>query len=87
MCLRIEKKSEDKKMILRLSGRIRSQDLPELKKHLGGITRGIVIDMKDVILVDVEAVRFLGLCKSEGSEFRDCPPYIHEWILREGRAQ
>lgn len=87
MCLRIEKKSVGRKVIVRLSGRIRSQELPELKKLLGGVTGGIVIEMKDVILVDVEAVRFLGLCKNVGLELRDCPTYIDEWMAREGRAQ
>jgi len=86
MCLRIEKKSEGQKVVVRLSGRIRSQDLLELKKFLDGITEEKVIDMKDVTLVDVEAVRFLALCERERLGLRNCPPYIQEWILREGRT-
>jgi hypothetical protein len=87
MCLRIEKKSEGQKVVVRLSGRIRSQELLGLKKLLDGITQGKIIDMKDVTLVDVEAVRFLSLCEDAGLELRNCPPYIREWILREGRTE
>ena len=74
-------------MVIRLSGRIRSQELSDLRKLLDGISEEKIIDMKDVTLVDVEAVRFLGLCESEGWGLRSCPPYIHEWILREGRSE
>lgn len=83
MSLRIEKKAEGPDMIIRLSGRIRSGGLLEVRKHLESDTERIVIDMKEVNLVDLEVVRFLGLCESGGMELRNCSPYIREWILRE----
>jgi hypothetical protein len=39
--------------------------------------------MAEVTLVDVEVVRFLGSCETQGVELRNCPVYIREWIARE----
>ena len=44
-----------------------------------------VLDLDEVTLVDVEVVRFLGMCEKEGTELLHCPPYIREWISREQR--
>ena len=43
----------------------------------------IIVDLGEVTLVDVEAVRFLSDCENEGVVPVRCPPYIREWILRE----
>ncbi len=86
MSFRIENKSEGQNVVIRLSGRIRAEGLLELKKHLESVTERIVIDMKEVTLVDREGVQFLGLCESEGMELRNCSSYIREWILRERRG-
>jgi hypothetical protein len=34
-------------------------------------------------LVDREAVKLLALSEAHGTELRNCPPYIHEWVTRE----
>jgi len=86
MSFRIENKSEGQNVVIRLSGRIQAEGLLELKKHLESVTERIVIDMKEVTLVDREGVQFLGLCESEGMELRNCSSYIREWILRERRG-
>ena len=44
---------------------------------------GFVIDLKNVLLVDREAVRLLALSETDGTELRNCPPYIREWVTRE----
>jgi hypothetical protein len=44
--------------------------------------RRIVLDLKDLHLVEREAVIFLA--KSEADvQIKNCPPYIREWIRRE----
>ena len=55
----------------------------ELKRELEGVTENVALDLKEVTRVDVEAVRFLGACVVQGTELRNCPPYITEWIQRE----
>jgi ABC-type transporter Mla MlaB component len=81
--LKIDRSSENQKTILRLSGRIDPEGVLELKRELEGVTENVALDLKEVIRVDLEAVRFLGACVFQGIELRNCPPYISEWIRRE----
>jgi alpha/beta hydrolase fold len=37
------------------------------------------LDLDAVTLVDVDVVRFLGVCEAEGRTIRHGPPYIREW--------
>jgi len=82
MVLKIDKDSERGRAILRLSGRIQSEQLEELKKQMEGIPE-VVVDLKDVKLVDRDVVRFLADSETNGTELRHCSPYIREWILKE----
>ena len=41
------------------------------------------IDLKNVVLVDREAVKLLALSEARGTELRNCTPYIREWVTRE----
>jgi hypothetical protein len=41
------------------------------------------LDLEEVILVDVEVVRFLGMWEAKGVELSHCSPYIREWVFRE----
>ena len=43
----------------------------------------LAIDLKNVDLVDREAVKFLAQRELNGTILRNCPPYIREWITRE----
>ena len=43
----------------------------------------LAIDLKNVSLVDREAVKVLARCETNGTELRNCPPYIREWVSRE----
>jgi hypothetical protein len=45
-----------------------------------------VLDLKEVTLVDVEVVRFLGRSEVEGVEIVRCSQYIREWMTRERQA-
>jgi anti-anti-sigma regulatory factor len=73
------------KAVFMVSGRIRSGNLTELQKLIKADAAGqrIVLDLKEVVLVDRDAVRFLKRCESNGIELRNCSAYIREWINRE----
>jgi hypothetical protein len=43
----------------------------------------VVMDLKEVTLVDRDAVMFLASCEVDGTKLTNCPPYIREWIVRE----
>jgi hypothetical protein len=83
MTLRIEKIAQGRKSIFRVSGRIGSEHLVELKAEIDGWGAGTALDLEHVTLVDVEGVRFLSDCELRGIELVRCSPYIREWIARE----
>jgi len=68
-----------------VSGRMDSTNLIELKNLIDAEAADspMVLDLKELLLVDREAVRFLKLCESNGIELRNCSAYIREWITRE----
>jgi hypothetical protein len=83
MTLRIEQRAGAPKKILRLSGRIQSEDLDTLREAIGDGPEAKILQLGDVTLVDAGAVRFLAACEARGVELQSCPPYIRDWILRE----
>ena len=83
MTLRIEKYSDEYSTTLRLIGRMRAEHLPELEKQIRESGSKIVLDLEELNLVDVEAVRFLGNCEVAGVTLVKCPPYIRDWIGKE----
>jgi hypothetical protein len=40
--------------------------------------------LKEVKLIDREALGFLAHCEENGIRVENCPAYIREWLLREG---
>jgi hypothetical protein len=83
MTLRIERISDGRKNIFRVSGRIGLEHLVELKAEIEGLGPGTALDLEHVTLVDVEGVRFLSDCEFRGIELVRCSQYIREWIARE----
>jgi anti-anti-sigma regulatory factor len=83
MTLKIERICDSRCTSLRLIGRIRGEDLDELKSQMERNRQQLVLDLKGVTLVDVEAVRFLETCEAEGIELLHCSRFVREWILRE----
>jgi hypothetical protein len=83
MVFKIEKVSEGPDTILRLSGRIESADVQNLKAQMDGRTQRIVLDLEQVRLVDLDAVHFLAVCEVKGIELRHCPHYVRQWIVSE----
>jgi anti-anti-sigma regulatory factor len=83
MVLKIESVSDGSDTVLRLSGRIESEDVQDLKTQIDGRTRGLVLDLEHVRLVDLDAVHFLAVCEMKGIKLRHCPQYVQQWILSE----
>jgi anti-anti-sigma regulatory factor len=73
-------------VVFTVSGRLEADNVNELSALLAaeqdGRTR--VLDLKNLVLVDSEAVRFLCACVNDSIVLRNCPPYIRAWIAREG---
>jgi anti-anti-sigma regulatory factor len=79
-------RTANRDVVFTVSGRLDAHNLSELSALLlaeeGGRTR--VLDLKDLVLVDGDAVRFLSRCEADGIVIRNCPPYIRAWMAREG---
>ena len=83
--LRIQKSANADSVVFTLSGRIGGKDLGELQQVFAfeGQEHCVVLDLKEVKLVDRDAVRFLAHCEAKGITLQNCPVYIREWIRRE----
>lgn len=81
--LRIEKDSDGCVSRLRLSGRIQSDSIACIRSAMNDGCARQILDLTEVTLVDIEAVRFLLGCEDEGIELVRCPLYVREWMLCE----
>jgi anti-anti-sigma regulatory factor len=72
-------------VVFTVSGRMDAENVAELKALFASEAKGrrIVLDLKDLTLVDRDAVRFLEHCEADSIELKNCPAYIREWITRE----
>ncbi len=68
---------------LRVSGRIDAENVAELKMQMQIYPSLIALELGEVTLVDAEAVRFLAETEASGTELRNCPLFVREWIRRE----
>jgi hypothetical protein len=55
----------------------------ELKQQVEHGGPQVMLDLAEVELVDVEVVRFLNACQSDGAEIANGSRSIREWMLRE----
>ena len=74
-------------MVIKLSGRMGAENLGELEKLISAESDGrrIVLDLKDLKLVDQDAVSFLKRCETESIQLKNFPAYVREWITGERR--
>ena len=79
MTLRIERA----RARIRLSGKFRCEHLDQVKAEIELCESPAVVDLEELDLIDVEAVRFLNACEAKGISILHCAPYIRKWMLRE----
>ena len=70
-----------------LSGRIQSEDVVELRNLISAEEQKVVLDMKQVNLVDRVAVMFLSQCQGDGIELRNVSRYISRWVYGEATTK
>jgi hypothetical protein len=83
MTLRIERSVQQGIMVFTLSGRMKAEEVAELKALFATDYRSIVLDLRDVRLADRDAVKFLRDCEADGMKLENCPAYVREWMDRE----
>jgi predicted metal-binding protein len=85
MTFRIETAVRGKFTVFALSGQIETQAIAELRRLIKLQTdcRDIVLDLKDVTVVNRDVMRFFVSCEADGMKLENCAPYIREWMERE----
>jgi hypothetical protein len=83
--LRIER-SANRQVVFTLSGRMQTEDIEQVQQLLIVETPGpVMFDLRDVTLVNQDAVTFLAHCEANGIKIVDCPLHIRNWIDQEKR--
>ena len=69
-------------VLFTLSGRIETEDIKQLQELLAVETSGqqLILDLRDVTLVNEDAVKFLGRCEADGTKLENCPLHVRKWI-------
>ena len=83
MTLRIEKDSDGQRTTIRLIGRVRREHIEELKAQIKAGGTSVTLDLNEVSLVDLDVIRFLAACQTEGISIVHCSRYIKNWIAKE----
>jgi len=73
-------------VVFTVSGRLEADNFSELSALLAAEERGRtrVLDLKDLVAVDRDAIRCLRMCEADSIVLRNCPPYIRAWMARDG---
>src|SRR5258708_29783336 len=81
-------RSANGQVVFTVSGRIAPENIAELDALLRAEVNGrrIVLDLKDLTLVNQEVVSFLDRCEADNILLKNCPAYIREWITRQRRV-
>ena len=83
--LKIERSAKTA-IVFTVSGRLEPDNVDELSALLAAekAGRALVLDLKDLLLLDREVLRFLRACERQGILLRNCPPYIRIWMASDG---
>jgi hypothetical protein len=83
MTLKIKRIAGKRETRICLSGQLRSENVGQVKAEVPRGGARVALDLSEVDLVDIDAVRFLNMCESAGLSILHCSPYIREWMLQE----
>jgi anti-anti-sigma regulatory factor len=85
MTFRMESAARGGFTVFALSGRIETQAIAELRRllELQPDSCEIVLDLKEVSVVDRAALHFFAGCEADGVELENCAAYVREWMERE----
>src|ERR1700738_4621338 len=85
MAFRIETAARGRVTVFILSGRIEKEAIAELMRLFESQTdrRDIVLDLKDVGVIDRDVMNFFVRCEADGIQLENCAAYIREWMERE----
>lgn len=87
MTLKMECFSVRRGTRIRLSGELRNEQLNDLRTEIQRSGPQVTLDLDELNLVDIDAVRFLNACGAQGVKIVNRSPYIREWMYRERKQK
>jgi anti-anti-sigma regulatory factor len=86
--LRIQR-SENGDAVFTLSGQMDDEPIAELETLINSEANGrrIVLDLKNLTLVNENAITFLVGCEANSITLKNCPAYVREWINAQRREE
>jgi hypothetical protein len=72
---------------IRLCGELRNEQLNDLRTEIQRGGPQVTLDLDELNLVDIDAVRFLNACSAHGVRVINSSPYIREWMYRERKQK
>jgi anti-anti-sigma regulatory factor len=75
-------RAANREVVFSLSGRMDAENVGDVETLIReeASDRPLVLDLKDLALVDQDAVSFLRGCEADGIQLKNCPAYIREWL-------
>jgi hypothetical protein len=86
MTLKIQRIREKHGTRICVSGELRCSHLLDLRAEIEQVAQPITLDMDEVDVVDIDGIRLLNECQTQGIQVVNCSPYIREWMLQEKRT-
>ena len=83
------RRSANSEVVFTLSGQMDEESIAELETQINSEETGrrIVLELKDLTLVNEDAVRFLVRCEANSITLENCPAYVREWIKVQRRER
>jgi hypothetical protein len=81
------RRSANGEVVFMLSGQMDEESIAEFEIRINSEGTGcsIVLDLKDLTLVNEDAIRFLERCEADSITLRNYPAYVREWLNRRKR--
>ena len=83
MTLRIVADVREDGTTIRLIGRMRAEHIEPVQAEIAASRAPAALDLDELTLADVDAVRFLAAAERDGIVLQHCAPFIREWMARE----
>lgn len=70
-------------VVLRVSGQLHGEHVDTLRELIRVEKGRLALDLVEVTIVDRAAVSLLAASEISGTELRNAPAYVREWVTRE----
>jgi len=83
MTFRIVRDVGEGRTTLHLIGRMRGEYIEAVRAEIAASRGPTVLNLDELTLADIDAIRFLVAIEPEGIVLEHCAPFIREWMAKE----